>query len=113
MIDINELTLGQVNEIRAMARTAPRRTMAKPPAGRYVVVVDRGWIFAGDLSATQDGYYRLDNAVHVFKWASVGFAKMLLEWRAAHVDIRPVDPVEIPKNSVIFRVPVPAGWGMK
>jgi hypothetical protein len=80
---------------------------------RAVVVVDRGWIFAGDLSTTEDGYVRIDNAVHVFRWESIGFAGMIREWRSNKVDLRPCDPVEVPPDAIVFRVPVPEGWGLK
>ena len=36
------------------------------PGTRAVVVVDRGWIFAGDVTR-KDGRILLTNAVHVFK----------------------------------------------
>ena len=111
-MNIDELTLGQMKEIRA-AVGAPKRTKAPPTPGRYVVVVDRGWIFAGDLSVTTDGYVRLDNAVHVFRWDSIGFAAMLKDWESTKVDLRACDSVEVPQDSIIFRVPVEAAWGKK
>ena len=81
--------------------------------GRYVIIVDRGWIFAGDVSETADGYIRLDNAVHVFGWSGIGYARAIAEWKTDKVDCRKCDPVEIPKDAVIFRTPVPDGWGIK
>ena len=80
---------------------------------RAVLVVDRGWIFAGDLSETEDGYVRLERAVHVFRWESIGFAKMLVDWESNKVDLRPCEPVEVPSDSIIFRVPVASDWGLK
>lgn len=90
-----------------------RSVKAAPTGHRAVFVVDRGWIFAGDASDTADGYVRLDNAVHVFRWESIGFARALEEWKSNKVDLRAVAPVEIPKNSIVFRIPVEAGWGVK
>ena len=114
MIDINELTLGQFKEIAAISTSASKPKRARiAPTGRAVVVVDRGWIFAGNMSLTEDGYLRLTNAIHVFKWSNVGFAKMLEEWRAASVDLRRVADVEVPLDSVVFRVPVASDWGLK
>lgn len=80
---------------------------------RVILVIDRGWIFAGDLGAAEDGYFRLTNAVHVFRWESIGFARMVEEWKSDKVDLRKVTDVEVPAGSVIFRVPVPTGWGLK
>jgi hypothetical protein len=85
----------------------------KPVGPRAILVVDRGWIFAGDATETADGHIRLDRAVHVFRWESIGFAKMIEDWKSPKVDLRSVAPVEVPKGSVIFRVPVSADWGTK
>lgn len=94
--------------------TKGKTMKTKKTVTRAVVVVDRGWIFAGDLGKTADGYVQLTNAVHVFRWEQIGFAKMLEEWRSDKVDLRRIaEPVEVPADAVIFRVPVAADWGLK
>ena len=115
-MNIDELTFGQIKQLQCLLNgsTTNSRQGGYAPPGRYVVVVDRGWIFAGDLSQTCDGYYRLENAVHVFKWESIGFSKVITEWNTAKVDLRKVsEPVEVPVDAVVFRIPVPIGWGVK
>ena len=112
-MNIDDLTVGQLREIKAMACAPKAKTKKAAPKGRAIIVADRGWIFAGDMSITDDGYLRLDNAIHVFKWTSIGFAKMIQEWRSSNVDLRPVDPVELPLDAVLFRIPVADGWGLK
>jgi len=74
---------------------------------RAVVVVDRGWIFAGDVTE-KDGRIYLSRAVWVFKWDSVGFAKVIED--PSNADIRPIDDVDIPAGSEIFRIPVWETW---
>jgi len=81
----------------------------KPAAGtRAVVVVDRGWIFAGDVTR-EGGRIRLSRAVHVFKWESIGFAKMV---ETADADLRPIADVDMPEGAEIFCVPVHDQWGL-
>lgn len=93
-------------------RTA-KKTAKKSTPERAVVIVDRGWIFAGDVT-DKGSFIRIDRAVHVFRWDSIGFARMLEEWRSEQVDLRQMPaPVEVPKDAVIFRVPVADGWGIK
>jgi len=78
---------------------------------RAVVVVDRGWIFAGDVDeSSRPGRIYLRNAVWVFKWASIGFDGVIEHPEKA--DIRPIHDVDIPAQSEIYRIPVPAGWGL-
>jgi len=79
-----------------------------PPSGRAVVVVDRGWIFAGDIRRS-DGRIYLANAVWVFKWESCGFAKVIED--PSKADIRPIADVDIPSGAEIFCIAVPTGWG--
>ena len=85
-----------------------------PTGNRNVVVIDRGWIFAGDTSfddTTQE--YTLANAVWVFKWESVGFDGVIANPGSNKVTLRKMDkPVTVPKGSVIFKVPVDANWGV-
>ena len=115
-MNIDELTVAQIKEITGLAKgiggakCAPSKRLEEK---RVVVVVDRGWIFAGDQSVTSDGYIKLSNAVHVFRWESMGFAKMIEDWKSTKVDLRKVADVELPRDAVIFRVPVPKDWGLK
>ena len=76
---------------------------------RAVVVIDRGWIFAGDVTR-ENGRIKLSRALHVFKWESVGFAGMIEQEKA---DLRPIEDVDIPEGSEIFCVPVHESWGLK
>jgi hypothetical protein len=83
----------------------------KNSGNRAVVVVDRGWIFAGDVTR-ENGRIRLVRALHVFKWESVGFAGMIDSPKKAKADLRPVADVDIPEGAEIFCVPVAENWGL-
>ena len=83
----------------------------KKTGTRAVVVVDRGWIFAGDVTR-ENGRIRLSRAIHVFKWESLGFAKMVDDPKAAKVDLRKIADVDMPEGAEIFCVPVPDNWGL-
>jgi len=85
---------------------------ALPTGNRAVVVVDRGWIFAGDVTRA-DGRITLTRAVHVFRWESIGFDGMINNPASEKVTLKPLSsPVEIPEGSEIFSVPVHDSWGM-
>jgi hypothetical protein len=111
---IDEMTVGELKQIAGIAKgLRGTRKASTIEQKRVVLVVDRGWIFAGDQSLTSDGYIRLTNAVHVFRWESIGFAQAIEDWKSDKVDIRKCSDVEVPKDSVVFRIPVEAGWGIK
>lgn len=76
---------------------------------RAVIVVDRGWIFAGDVTR-ENGRIKLSRALHVFKWESIGFAKMVETEKA---DLRHINDVDMPEDAEIFCIPVHDKWGLK
>lgn len=80
----------------------------RPTGTRAVVVVDRGWIFAGDVTR-ENGRIKLSRAVWVFSWKDIGFAKMV---ETATADLRPIADVDIPAGAEIFCVPVHDSWGL-
>ncbi len=82
-----------------------------PSGNRAVVVVDRGWIFAGNVTR-ENGRIYIDDALHVFGWKSVGFAGMIDDTTKA--DLRPMRRrVDLPADAEVFSVPVADSWGRK
>jgi len=85
-----------------------------PSGNRNVIVIDRGWIFAGDTSfdeVTQE--YTLSNATWVFRWESIGFDGVIRDPKSSKLTLKKMDvPVVVPKASVIFKVPVADNWGL-
>lgn len=83
-----------------------------PSGTRAVVVVDRGWIFAGDMKR-EDGRIVLSRAVHVFRWESIGFDGMIANPKSSKVTLRALsNVVDIPAGSEIFCIPVEDDWGI-
>ena len=93
-------------------RAGTRPTGTRPTGNRAVVVVDRGWIFAGDVTR-ENGRIRLDRAVWVFRWESIGFDGMIANPKSSQVTIRSMpNAVDIPEGAEIFMVPVDDSWGL-
>ena len=99
----NTITIDNVKYIREDS------VVQKPNGNRAIIVVDRGWIFAGDVTR-ENGRIKLSRALHVFKWESVGFAGMIENTKKA--DLRPIADVDIPEDAEIFCVPVSESWGL-
>ena len=88
------------------------RAGTRPTGNRAVVVVDRGWIFAGDVTR-ENGRIRLDRAVWVFRWESIGFDGMIANPQSSQVSIRSMpNGVDLPEGAEIFCVPVDDSWGL-
>ena len=78
---------------------------------RAVVVVDRGWIFAGDVTR-KDGRIKLARAVHVLRWEQNGFAGLVADPKKAKATLSPCADVDMPEGAEIFCVPVEDTWGL-
>lgn len=79
---------------------------------RAVIVVDRGWIFAGDVTR-EDGRIKLANAVWVFSWERIGFDGVIADPKNPLAKIKPIpNGVDIPAGAEVFCVPVADGWGL-
>ena len=83
----------------------------KTSGTRAVVVVDRGWIFAGDVTR-ENGRIKLSRALHVFKWEALGFSGMIADPKKAKADLRSVADVDIPAGAEVFCVAVHDQWGL-
>lgn len=106
--DIQTIQINGVDYVRA--DQIPQA--AAPNGKRAVVVVDRGWIFAGDVTE-ENGRIYLDRAVWVFRWESIGFAAVVENPKQRGVDIRKLSTrVDIPKDAEVFRMPVGDSWGI-
>ena len=79
---------------------------------RYVVVLDRGWIFAGDLTEN-NGRILLERAVNLRHASSVGFDGALANPSSDKVTLKAMPtPVDLPADTELFRCPVADQWGL-
>ena len=79
---------------------------------RAVIVVDRGWIFAGDVTR-ENGRIKLTRAIHVFRWDSIGFDGMIANPKSSKVTLKALaNSVDIPEGSEVFTIPVEDAWGL-
>ena len=104
---IDQIEINGVKYLRADQVKEPAK-----PGKRAVVVVDRGWIFAGDVEDT-DGRIRITRAVHVRSWSGVWFDGMLADPKSNKVSIVKLNhAVDLPADAELFRVPVGDEWGL-
>lgn len=104
---INEIEVNGTKYVRADAVSAPAHN-----GKRAVIVVDRGWIFAGDVTH-ENGRIYLDRALLVFRWESVGFDGMIADPKSKSVTLKKMPSrVDIPEGAEVFRVPVGDSWGL-
>lgn len=79
---------------------------------RAVMVLDRGWIFAGDLDRSTQGRIRMTRVVHVVSWRTGGFAGMVADPIKAQAKLTPCTDLDVPGDAELFCAPVPDNWGV-
>jgi len=103
---VEKISINGVNYVKEGSQTF------LPSGPRNVVVADRGWIFAGDLTE-KDGRIYLDNAILVQSWSEIGFDGMLENPKSSKVRLKKLKyRVDLPADAELFRVPVDANWGL-
>ena len=100
--DIETIKINDIDYVRA------DQVKPKPSGNRAVVVIDKGWIIAGDVEE-KNGRVYLSRCSWVFKWSSVGFAAVIED--PSKADIRDIADIDFPAVSEIFRIPVADDWG--
>jgi hypothetical protein len=101
------MSINGVEYVRADKASTPVLT-----GKRAVIVVDRGWIVAGDVTE-EKGRIKLSRAVHVLGWDSIGFAGMIAAPKDKKVRLAPLpNGFDIPEGAEIMRVPVSDDWGV-
>jgi len=104
-------SLLEINGVRYVLESAAGPA-ALPVGNRAVFVIDRGFIYAGDWSLVNDEYI-LANAVNLRRYESIGFEGVLADPKSSNATIVAMPyPVIVPTGSVLFRIPVSAGWGL-
>lgn len=83
----------------------------RPTGNRAVMVLDRGWIYAGDVER-RDGRIYLTRVVWVFRWESIGFDGVVDNPSSKKVHLRPMKPLDFPADVELFCVPVHDSWGL-
>ena len=77
---------------------------------RHLVVLDRGWIFVGNLTKAPNGGYCLTHAQNVRSWGKNGFGGLTKDPKAAEVKVDDCSGLMFDESAVIFTVPVPDDW---
>ena len=107
-LSAEKVTINGVEYVRADAVTLE----PKPTGNRAVVVVDRGWIFAGDVTRA-NGRITLTRAVWLRNWSDIGFDGVLADPNSSKLVKKALEnPVDIPAGSEIFCIPVAETWGL-
>ncbi len=107
--DTKKITIDGVEFVRADSMVP---AVPIPSGKRAVIVIDQGWIAAGDVE-DKNGRIKLSRAVLVWRWEEIGFDGMIANPKHKKVFIKPLpNGFDIPAGAELFRVPVVDDWGL-
>ena len=80
-----------------------------PTGNRHIVVLDKGFIFVGDLSKEGDTY-TLCNCGNIRKWGKGGFGGLTRSRSDSEAIVDDCATIKFTDKSLIFIVPVKENW---
>ena len=104
--NLKEITLDGTKYVRADSLEAQPK-----PGKRAVLVLDRGWIVAGDVEDV-NGRIKVTRAIHIRSWQEIGFDGLIANPTSKKVTLKPMpNGFDCPADAELFRVPVCDNWG--
>ena len=96
-------------DVKEAIKTIQSATANCRTGDRHIVVLDRGWIFVGNLSC-KDDVYTLSNCKNIRKWSTGGFGALSRSAKESGATMDDAAPLRFDKRAMIFVVPVGADW---
>lgn len=84
--------------------------LEKTKGDRHLVVLDRGWIFVGNLIKNEGEPYILTNAKNVRKWEIGGFGALSQSAKKAKAVLDNCADIYFSESAKIFCVPISENW---
>jgi hypothetical protein len=97
-------------EVKQAIKVLEQATANCATGDRHIVVLDRGWIFAGNLSKDEHHVYTLTDAVNVRKWDSGGFGALSKSATAAGATLDKCATLRFHETAMMFAVPISSDW---
>ena len=76
---------------------------------RHLIVLDRGWIFAGDMSL-KDDVYTVTNCQNIRKWGKGGFGALSRSAALSGATLDACESIRFKASALIFAVPIAEDW---
>ena len=98
------------NDVQKALKTIQENLCTGEAKGRNIVVLDRGWIFVGDLTKLDDDSYQLTNCGNIRKWSTGGFGGLTKSKGSSGACVDECNPIRFKAKAMIFCVPVSGDW---
>ena len=99
------------NEIKEAIKTLEAATASCAAGDRHIAVLDRGWMFAGDMALDEEtGVYTMTNCVNVRKWTEGGFGGLSRSATGAKAVLDKCTSIRFHRSALILAAPIVSDW---
>ena len=98
-------------DVKEAIKVLEKATASCAVGDRHIAVLDRGWIFAGNMTIDDAGIYTMTNVVNVRKWSSGGFGGLTRSAKDSGAVLDPCEPIRFHRSALIMAVPIGSEWG--
>ena len=99
------------HEVKEAIKVLEAATANCAQGDRHIAVLDRGWIFAGDMSLDTDtGVYTMTNCVNIRKWTKGGFGALSRSVVDSGAISDKCATIKFHARSMILCVPIGGDW---
>lgn len=101
MIDVNELTIGQVRELAALLNpgNAPARVAGRIDHGLQIAVLDRGFVYIGRV-VTDGEWCHISGAWNIRRWGTTRGLGELVDGPTLNTELDRVGDVRVPFHAL-------------
>ena len=99
-----------MNKVKEALETIQDHLCHSETKGKHIVVLDRGWIFVGNLTKLEDDGYMLTECQNIRKWSTGGFGGLTKSKVASGATCDDCKPIKFHSQSVVFYSPVSGDW---
>ena len=99
------------SEIKKAIEVLEKATANCAVGDRHIVVLDRGWIFAGRMSLDKEtNVYTVTDCVNIRYFKKVGFGGLSQGAKNAEATLDKCVPIKFHARAMIFCVPISENW---
>ena len=98
------------HKIKEALKVLQKATANFADGDRHIVVLDRGWIFVGNILQDENGVYTVVNCKNIRKWSSGGFGGLSKSAKLSGAVLDDCDPIRFNARTMVFCVPIGDDW---
>ena len=98
-------------EVKEALKVLEAATANCAQGDRHIAVLDRGWIFAGNMSLDKEtGVYTMTNCANIRRWTKGGFGAVTQSVKESGATLDKCATIKFHARAMILCVPIGSDW---